>query len=68
MRGGSANHCTAMMVTEKNKNGRADLQGEFLSVEQATAPRAGRTGTGVNWRLQVTRQLIASGDHKKKIN
>lgn len=41
-----------------------DLRGEFLS-EQTTAPRVGRGGTGVNGRLQVTGQLIASGDKKK---
>lgn len=39
---------------------------ELFFGEQATAPRVRRTGTRVNWRLQLTRQLVASGDKKKK--
>lgn len=36
-----------------------DSQDKFLSIEDATAPRVGRSGTGINWRLQVTRELVA---------
>lgn len=36
-----------------------DLQHKFLSIEDATAPRVGRSGTGIDWRLQVTRELVA---------
>lgn len=36
-----------------------DLQDKFLSIEDAAAPRVGRTGTGINGRLQFARKLIA---------
>lgn len=37
----------------------ADLRGELLG-KQAAAPGVGRAGTGVDGRLQLTRQLVAS--------
>lgn len=39
-----------------------DLQDKLFSIEDATAPRVWRTGTGINWRLQVTRKLVALKD------
>lgn len=48
-----------------HRGGSLDLRGELLS-KQTTAPGVGGAGTGVNWRLQVTRQLIAAQVKKKK--
>lgn len=36
-----------------------DLQDKFLSIEDAAAPKVGRTGTGINGGLQFARKLIA---------
>lgn len=43
-----------------------DLRCKLLS-EQTMAPQVGRAGTGVNWGLQITGQLIAGGSRENMV-